>query len=261
MTARTISFADALACTTLLGECIELSDDPAAWQKHLADGTDRLIGGVASALKVLQPLAGEPVVLEGMLSGSDAEMHQSFDACRREGGHKQMPALDRLMGAVEREGELAFRYSDLTGGLHRFHASDFYDRYFRQLRIGDGAAGFHAQPTGRLVCVMVLRQRNDRSFGSRQQDVLAFLSAALARLVGTRLETQRILRAALPPRMESTLQALLEGDSEKQVAARLGLRQSTVHGYVRELYRRYGVRSRGELLARFIKRRKSATAS
>ena len=48
--------------------------------------------------------------------------------------------------------------------------------------------------------------------------------------------------------------ALLEGDSEKQAAARVGLRTSTVHSYVRDLYRRYGVRSRGEPMARFVRR-------
>jgi DNA-binding NarL/FixJ family response regulator len=106
-----------------------------------------------------------------------------------------------------------------------------------------------------LVCVMMLRQKTDRGFSRREQDTLAFLSAALGQAVGTRLETQRTARVALSPRMRSTLEALLEGDSEKQVAARLALRPSTVHDYVRELYRRYGVRSRSELLARFIKRR------
>lgn len=58
----------------------------------------------------------------------------------------------------------------------------------------------------------------------------------------------------LSPRTRQTLDCLLAGDSEKQVAARLGLSRHTVHVYVKTLYRRFGVSSRGELFARFVRR-------
>jgi DNA-binding NarL/FixJ family response regulator len=47
---------------------------------------------------------------------------------------------------------------------------------------------------------------------------------------------------------------LLQGDSEKQVAARLGLRQATTHEYVTTLYRHFRVQSRAQLMAHAIKR-------
>jgi len=47
----------------------------------------------------------------------------------------------------------------------------------------------------------------------------------------------------------------LEGDSEKQVAARLGLSRQTVHQYVTMLYRHFGVFSRAQLLAHILRRR------
>ena len=59
---------------------------------------------------------------------------------------------------------------------------------------------------------------------------------------------------ALSPRMRQTLQCLLAGDSEKQIANRLHLSPNTVHVYVKALYERHSVSSRGELLARFIPR-------
>jgi DNA-binding NarL/FixJ family response regulator len=58
----------------------------------------------------------------------------------------------------------------------------------------------------------------------------------------------------LSPRLRQTLACLLEGDGEKQISARLGLRPSTVHEYVTALYRHFGVRSRGQLLALVIRR-------
>lgn len=53
--------------------------------------------------------------------------------------------------------------------------------------------------------------------------------------------------------MKQTLQRLLAGDSEKQIAAHLGLSPHTIHVYVKALYKRFDVASRGELLARFVR--------
>jgi DNA-binding NarL/FixJ family response regulator len=59
---------------------------------------------------------------------------------------------------------------------------------------------------------------------------------------------------ALPTRQRQTLLALLDGDSEKQIAIRLSLSPNTVHVYVKSLYRRFNVASRGELLARWVRK-------
>lgn len=53
--------------------------------------------------------------------------------------------------------------------------------------------------------------------------------------------------ASLSRRERQTLERLLEGDSEKQVAIKLGIGRHTVHVYVKSLYRRLGVCTRGEL--------------
>jgi DNA-binding CsgD family transcriptional regulator len=57
----------------------------------------------------------------------------------------------------------------------------------------------------------------------------------------------------LSPRLRQTLVCVLQGDSEKQVAARLGLSLSTTHQYITALYRIFGVRSRSELLAHVLR--------
>jgi DNA-binding CsgD family transcriptional regulator len=58
---------------------------------------------------------------------------------------------------------------------------------------------------------------------------------------------------ALPPRPRQTLQYLLDGCSEKQIAVALGLSVNTVHHYVKHLYRHFGVSSRSQLLARWVR--------
>lgn len=57
----------------------------------------------------------------------------------------------------------------------------------------------------------------------------------------------------LSAREQEVLRLLVDGLSEKQVAARLILSPETVHTYVKRLYGKLRVRSRGELLARAAK--------
>ena len=55
---------------------------------------------------------------------------------------------------------------------------------------------------------------------------------------------------SLTPRMRQTLDLLAGGKSEKQAAAQLGISRHTVHDHVKELHRRMGASSLGELLAK-----------
>jgi DNA-binding NarL/FixJ family response regulator len=61
----------------------------------------------------------------------------------------------------------------------------------------------------------------------------------------------RALEPRLSRRLLQTLCLLLDGLSEKEIAAALQLSPHTVHDYVKSLYRTYRVRSRAELHARF----------
>jgi DNA-binding CsgD family transcriptional regulator len=79
--------------------------------------------------------------------------------------------------------------------------------------------------------------------------------AEVCKVVGAHLAGQPGVAAgvALAPRMRQTLDRLVEGDSERQIALKLKISQHTVHVYVKKLYKRFGVSSRGELLARFVR--------
>ena len=55
----------------------------------------------------------------------------------------------------------------------------------------------------------------------------------------------------LSPRLRQTLEQLLVGLSEKEVARELDVSPHTLHGYIKTLYRRLGVTTRFELMARY----------
>jgi DNA-binding CsgD family transcriptional regulator len=86
------------------------------------------------------------------------------------------------------------------------------------------------------------------------------LLADVCKVVGTRVGSvmpDSCNDPRLSPRQRQTLRHLLEGDLEKQVAAKLGLSRHTVHVYVKALYKHFGVSSRGELLAKCLSRHSS----
>jgi DNA-binding CsgD family transcriptional regulator len=60
--------------------------------------------------------------------------------------------------------------------------------------------------------------------------------------------------ADLPPRARQVLGCVLEGDGDKQIARRLGIRPHTVNQYLKTLFAHFGVRSRPELMARWVRR-------
>ncbi|HEX8914145.1 MAG TPA: LuxR C-terminal-related transcriptional regulator [Humisphaera sp.] len=97
----------------------------------------------------------------------------------------------------------------------------------------------------------VHREFGDEPFTKAHHRLLRLLHTELARL------WQRdVLRQAkdstsdLPPRLQQTLEELLVGSSEKQIATKLELSRHTIHNYVKALHQRFGVSSRGELLAK-----------
>jgi len=68
------------------------------------------------------------------------------------------------------------------------------------------------------------------------------------------LDGKRFVRGGEPlsRRERQTLELLLAGNAEKQIAAQLSISRHTVHVYVKSLYRQFNVNSRGELLARWV---------
>lgn len=56
----------------------------------------------------------------------------------------------------------------------------------------------------------------------------------------------------LSGRQRQVLFLLMGGGSRKEIASKLGISQNTVADYLKSIYRRFSVNSRGELLAKFI---------
>jgi DNA-binding CsgD family transcriptional regulator len=114
---------------------------------------------------------------------------------------------------------------------------------------------YQVSDDGHISAIALRRAVGERDFSPREQQLLTFFHGELGPLIGRSLvSATEPSPEKLSPRLRQTLACLLEGDSERQVAARLGLNLATTHQYVTALYRRFGVQSRAQLLAHALKR-------
>jgi DNA-binding CsgD family transcriptional regulator len=239
----------------LIGECRDLGSDPASWQMRLFEGLSRLFGGA--------PANGG----EGRLTGAEGAIvpltyfHYGFDpadiptflAYMREGG----PSVDPLVRALQRApGRTAARTRKQMVPDRVYYRSPIFDRYLQPGNVHHRLASIFPTAGGGAISFLHLhRSRGARDFSSRERARLEFFHREIGPLVG-----RALISAAEPTperlsrRLRQTLACLVEGDSEKQVAARLGVSHATAHQYVTALYRRLGVNSRGQLLAHVVKR-------
>ncbi len=90
--------------------------------------------------------------------------------------------------------------------------------------------------------VGILRAAGDRPFSDVDRATLHLL----------RLETHRLFHLpaiALAPRVRATLEWVLTGASDKEIAERMNLSPHTVRQYVKTIFKAYGVSRRAQLVA------------
>jgi len=185
--------------------------------------------------------------------GLDSRGHDLYMAYHRElgpGGDPIFRALQHLRGR-----HLARTRRQIVSDASWYGSATWND-YQRLIHIDDQLTSVYEVAESDAVNVICLhRAQGEREFSPRQQQVMTFFHVELGALVGRSLVSATEPRPnTLSPRLRQTLACLLEGDSEKEVASRLGLSQATTHEYVSALYRHFGVRSRAQLMAHAIKR-------
>jgi DNA-binding NarL/FixJ family response regulator len=106
--------------------------------------------------------------------------------------------------------------------------------------------------------VFLLRAIGEQEFTGRERAIAAEAMALVAPLVGGPLaRLHEPSPSGLTPRLRQVLQLLLEGEADKAMASHLGLTRYTVNQYTKAVFRHFGVRSRAELLARWVRRGRS----
>jgi DNA-binding CsgD family transcriptional regulator len=238
----------------LIGECRDVGYDPALWHPRISEGLSRLIGapmvsaGEGRWLRPTHPI--KP--LTAFAVGFDPRGHERLLAYRRENG----PAHDPIYTALQHmSGRLLTHTRRQLVPDADWYPSVIFNEY-RRLAGADHqlTSIYQVSDDGAVSGIGVNRAIGERDFSPREQQVLNFFHHEIGGLIGRALVSgMERGPEKLSPRLRQTLSCLLEGDSEQQVAARLGLSRPTTHQYVTALYRHFKVRSRAQLLAHVIK--------
>lgn len=249
------------AICRMAGECRDLGDDATAWRGRFISGLARLTDADLGSSGESGGHAGGPPRSLGvahwqysLFAGPKA---QAGVAAELEKDPARYCIIERWYAAQAREdGAASTRrrvYED-----REWDASPSANFVHRPLGVDHVVTCFRAIPDGGGdVCIgtMLFRGRGRRDFDDREVAIVHEAHAAVAQLVGGPLARfEEPSPRDLPAHMRRVLACLLEGDGDKQVAARLGLSAYSVNQYTKILYRHFGVRSRAELLARWLRR-------
>ncbi len=236
----------------LVAECCERGHDPVLWQMHLAEGIQRLL---RSGLV----LGGEfRTVNNRSVPVCAVDLGWATESARRLWLEWQSrpdlpdnPILEPFYSRTESNPTCVG--DDLVATCD-WEASPYFNEVMRPCELGDAVISCRAGADATESLVVVSRGLREARFGPHERALLGLLHDELAPHLGTRLATSTDPVARLSPRHRDVLRCLLEGDAEKQIALRLGIAVSTAHDHVKALYRHFGVGSRPQLSAYFLRR-------
>jgi DNA-binding CsgD family transcriptional regulator len=257
--------ADVSAVIRLVLEVCDRWDDPPAWRERLLRGACGLLDGTAGMMvadasspheRFVRPTAVAVVGVPAPVRALAERTLQRFDdRPYEEVSRDVLPGLTVLYGHMLRQGWATAARAQLTDDA-TYHAAPHYLDFRRHIDCDDYVVSIRIVDVPRRPeAISVDRPHGAPRFGPREVALLKLLHDEIAPLVGVRLATEaHLCRDGLSRRLNETLSLLLDGRSEKEAAAVLGLSIRTVHDYVTALYDHFRVSSRAELLAYFIRR-------
>jgi DNA-binding CsgD family transcriptional regulator len=233
-----------------------LGYDPELWRRHAAAGIAALLGlRVVTSSECRWRRPGGPILpIDFLQVGlTPDEFDRYFLPFYRSGAPDDDVLFEPLKTTTETHIVLSRRATVPDAAYHR---GRMYTEYHEPVGVTASAVSVWSLSDDRVDVLGLHRDAGDRDITARELNLLRLFHAELGRLIGPVLVSSddQFSPAKLPPRVREVLACLLDGDSEKQVALRMGLSRATVHQYVTALYRHYRVASRAELLARVLRR-------
>lgn len=259
MSASRITLPDAREAFEIVGECRELWADPRGWRRHLLRRLAALTHcRVAFSMEVCGENGG---ISESLLSGEDVGWDTEAERRTVLEGLTGVPLSFSPMWtsftrALANRNELTALQPALVDA-REWHASEMYDRYVRPTRIGEGLMSAVRVPsTGSWDHWCICNDRADPPPGYREQHLVALVHDRIASMIGRELTTWRDRSVeGLTLRRRDVLRLLLSGRSEKEIALAMHRSKAAVHEHIDYLYRHFGVNSRAQLAAHFLRRR------
>jgi DNA-binding CsgD family transcriptional regulator len=253
---KRLTLREVRAVFRLIGACRELGADVAAWRRHLATGLCRLTGaqvGLVGEVEYSRRAFNHPLHIEDVGWSCPADRRHVLEFFAS-GLYGRDLLAERFFGFYPVKSRTVRREQIISDS--EWNGSVVLNEFIRQGGLDLGILSQQGYGGGeRSNSVVLYRPFGEPPLPERGRRLVHLAQQELGPLLG------KVLAGAgdpgwsnLPPRWRQTLDCLLDGDSEKQAAARLGISRQTAHQYVKGLYGHFGVSSRGELLALFLRR-------
>lgn len=245
----------------LVGEVVECRLVPDRQRARLLDGIVRLFDAeVSSVVRFEEFTPGGAVCVTRQDVGG--QVHQDLDAVMAHwAGHTggfdllkdiTIERFTRVQGVAHRP--IVCTRRDLMT-QEEWLSSSVYRELARHVGLNDMLAStFPMQRPGQVFGMTAQRREDQAVFSPREQLLFSLLNEELChayragKLTGAgRIEQQ------LSPRQVELLRMLLLGETPKRIAYKLGLTESTIRTYIRDLYKKIGVSGREELMGRYIR--------
>ena len=245
----------------LVQEVCDRWDDPRVWREYFLQGACALLGGHAGM--ILADYGGTadcfgrlvPVAVVGLPESARQQLIRPHVAEWEHRPREEAPGMKPVLDELKRQGWITASRDEMMDEA-TYRASADYLNIRKPLDLDDLILSIRfVDVPSRAEAVNIDRPHGAEPFGPREVTLMKILHDEVAPLIGVRLATEEHLsRDGLSKRLRETLSLLLDGRSEKEVAAALHLGSRTVHEYVTALYQHFRVTSRAELLAYFIRR-------
>lgn len=260
MPSSALRLRDLRALHELVHECRDRGDDATAWREHWFTGLGRLcgagvaIGGLLTGCRAGRPTPG-PTIEWGWQNGFNrAGWVHTLGEFRSDPGFSVNMAAYFARGA--HLGAEALARTDLLTDAE-WYRSDLYEYGHRVCGANESMILVQPVPGAAddFEGLVLLRASGDRDFAGRHRALVREAGAAIRRLIGGPLaQFGEPSPSDLPARAREVLRCLLEGDSDKQAALRLGISRHTVNHYTKVIFDHFRVATRTELLARWVRR-------
>jgi DNA-binding CsgD family transcriptional regulator len=247
-----LRLSDVRAVFRKVGELREVRESGPSWRTQMVDALCHLVGAKAGmSCESEVPLDYPPRIKEdSAISGWTRAERSLWQASSAVSTIETNPTI----GATRSIEARSFTVPRRALARDRvWYRSPYAQEFLRPIGVDDHVVSIcRLERRSRIDALALYRPWGDRAFSDREIGMIQLFHEEVGWLLDRDLSIPIARLSKLAPRLRETLECLLEGDSEKQIARRLAISSHTVHDYVKEIHRKLGVHSRGELLAQFV---------
>jgi hypothetical protein len=239
----------------LIAEISERGTDPNAWRLHMLQGLCRLTGarlgismGLRNALPGKTPIPVEPMTF-GFTTDHEYRLWGRYLDTSELG---EDPATEALLKLHMNRPFLLRPRVEMVDSK-RWYSSPVVMESRRPAGVDDYLmASTRASRPDVILGSAIYRPWGDKPFTVREQRIARLFHVELLRRLWPISQSTDPAYLSLPHRLRLTLRSLLQGKTSKEVATEMGLSAQTVATYIKDLYARLNIESRGQLMSRFL---------